>query len=110
MNKTCAGPPTRNQVSGASGSLDSKRPRSCERQALRAERMSGKVIASDARANWQGRAYHGNKTRSQSHHPMLRTKYRTDTALRSAAQIVLNDLILERAVDDFANVDRKALA
>src|SRR5918998_3284796 len=45
MNKTCAGPPTRNQVSGASGSLGRRRPRNCRRFAFNSWLMSGYVTA-----------------------------------------------------------------
>src|SRR5215208_7067989 len=44
MNKTCAGPPTRNQVSGASGSFGSSRPRSLDSFCLRSKTMSGKLM------------------------------------------------------------------
>src|SRR3954464_5527252 len=44
MNSACAGPPTRNQVSGASGSLASSRPRRSGSADFSWGRMSGKVI------------------------------------------------------------------
>src|SRR5215208_650009 len=47
MNNTCAGPPTRNQVSGASGSLPSSRPRSFGSRDLSEGTMSGNVIGAD---------------------------------------------------------------
>src|SRR5215208_5385 len=46
MNKTCAGPPTRNQVSSASDWFAISRPRSCGILDLRSAVMSGKLIAS----------------------------------------------------------------
>ena len=44
VNSACAGPPTRNQVSGASGSLASSRPRSCGIAACSSGVMSGKLM------------------------------------------------------------------
>src|SRR5262245_58174010 len=44
MNNTCAGPPTRNHVSGASGSFAMSRPRSAGILAFRSGMMSGKLI------------------------------------------------------------------
>ncbi len=44
MNKTCAGPPTRNQVSSASDWFASSRPRSAGICAFRSETMSGKLM------------------------------------------------------------------
>src|SRR5215470_9673487 len=43
-NRSCAGPPTRNHVNSASGWLGTSRPRNCDICALRAGKISGKVI------------------------------------------------------------------
>src|ERR1700691_5827086 len=44
MNKTCAGPPTRNQVSSASDWFANNRPRSAGILAFRSATMSGKLM------------------------------------------------------------------
>src|SRR6266511_6153422 len=49
MNSTCAGPPTRNQVSSASGWFASRRPRSSGIYAFNSETISGKVMAAQLR-------------------------------------------------------------
>src|SRR5262245_49882628 len=51
MNSACAGPPTRNQVSGASGSLGRSRPRRAGRRACRSATMS--VNVRTERAPWR---------------------------------------------------------
>src|SRR6516164_9965688 len=59
MNRTCAGPPTRNQVSSASDWFAISRPRSADMRALRSAMRSGKIMAMQARrASWPGSSRH----------------------------------------------------
>src|SRR5258707_5435438 len=59
MNRTCAGPPTRNQVSSASDWFAINRPRSVGMRALRSATRSGKIMAMLARrGSWPGSSRH----------------------------------------------------
>src|SRR5262249_44230270 len=59
MNRTCAGPPTRNQVSSASDWFAISRPRSAGMRALRSATRSGNIMATQARrASYRGSSRH----------------------------------------------------
>src|SRR5499427_7698064 len=59
MYRTCAGPPTRNQVSSASDWFAIKRPRSAGMRALSSATRSGKIMAMLARrGSWPGSSRH----------------------------------------------------
>src|SRR5690349_10264103 len=79
MNSTCAGPPTRNQVSSASDWLASNRPRNAGIADLSAAVMSGKLmrarIASSGPRQFTGQRVGplGDRSGAEAHHVVART-------------------------------------
>src|SRR5215204_3093078 len=77
MNNTCAGPPTRNQVSSASDWFGISRPRSCGILDLRSVVILGKVI-SVALAIGRDRGSHENTREPRPLAPRLRIATRRE--------------------------------